>query len=289
MTTTLSDLQQNSSSAAVSVAKKLVAIAVPTSSRPGFTADDETSLRHLTRYLGQYDKFLVRPRSVKFERPGFGEKVFDDNYFGSQLAHTRLMLSRTFYEAFQDYEYVLIYHLDALVFSDELESWCRQGYDYIGAPWLISADAPEMGFSGVGNGGFSLRRVSSILDVMHSRKRATEPSRYWQKHFANGAWYMRMINRPRWLLKHLPMFNNVHREMASYGVGEPFMGDDQFFAHRARHYLDSFAIPPAEVAVKFAFNSAPRYCYERNQNGLPFGCHAWGKYDRDFWEPFLLK
>ena len=47
------------------------------------------------------------------------------------------MLYRTeFWEKFADYEYVLMYHLDALVFSDQLQEWCGKGLDYIGAPFL---------------------------------------------------------------------------------------------------------------------------------------------------------
>jgi len=33
---------------------------------------------------------------------------------------------------------------------------------------------------------------------------------------------------------------------------------------------------------------AQRYCSGQNANRLPFGCHAWTRYDRDFREPYLL-
>jgi hypothetical protein len=39
----------------------------------------------------------------------------------------------------------------------------------------------------------------------------------------------------------------------------------------------------------FSFEVAPRYCFKMNRERLPFGCHAWSKYDQEFWEPFLLK
>jgi hypothetical protein len=26
-----------------------------------------------------------------------------------------------------------------------------------------------------------------------------------------------------------------------------------------------------------------------NNHRLPFGCHAWPRYDRMFWEPYLVK
>jgi hypothetical protein len=34
---------------------------------------------------------------------------------------------------------------------------------------------------------------------------------------------------------------------------------------------------------------APRFCFEQNDMRLPSGCHAWPKYDRKFWEPYLLE
>jgi hypothetical protein len=46
------------------------------------------------------------------------------------------MLSIDFYKRFRDYKFILIYQLDAYVFRDELEYWCEQDYDFIGAPLI---------------------------------------------------------------------------------------------------------------------------------------------------------
>jgi len=43
-----------------------------------------------------------------------------------------------------------------------------------------------------------------------------------------------------------------------------------------------------EEGLRFAFEGAPRMCFELNQQKLPFGCHAWAKFDRSFWEPYLI-
>ena len=40
------------------------------------------------------------------------------------------------YERYAAYEFMFTYELDAFVFKDELEKWCEQGWDYIGAPWF---------------------------------------------------------------------------------------------------------------------------------------------------------
>ena len=77
------------------------------------------------------------------------------------------MLSSEFYRRFSKFEYILIYQLDAFVFKDQLNYWCKKGYDYIGAPWFEGFHLTKTGVNiiGVGNGGFSLRRVKTHIDL----------------------------------------------------------------------------------------------------------------------------
>ena len=261
-----------------------VAVVVPMSNRADLYPDEEISLRHLTHYLGRYPNYLVVPDGLSIDRPGFQLARFGSEYFGSAAANTRLMLSTHFYERFQQYEYILIYHLDALVFSDRLEEWCDKGYDYIGPPWQITEDTPWVKTPGVGNGGFCLRKVSSCLKVLNSTRYTIEPEHYWEKYRAAHSPVEQIINFPRKYLKRLKMFNNIDREIVKFSKNE-----DLFWGNRARHYYPDFKIAPIEVALQFAFEGAPRDCYEQNENALPFGCHAWPKYDRSFWEPYLLQ
>lgn len=261
-----------------------VAVVVPMSFHTALTADEQISLRHLEFYLGRYDRFLVLPRRSAFALSGYRRIGFPDGYFGSQAAHRRLMLSRRFYAAFSEYEYILIYHLDALVFSDQLSAWCEAGYDYIGAPWLADRAVPERGFSRVGNGGFSLRRVSSFLRVIDSRAYAVEPSQYWGKYFAHRSLPVRLLNWPRAYLKRFRLLNNVRWELASVTYNE-----DYFWSDRAVRFDRSFRVAPPEEGLRFAFEEAPRYCFARNRHSLPFGCHGWPRYDRAFWEPYLIR
>jgi len=262
--------------------QKLVAIVVPMSNRATLTPDEEISYRHLMHFLGSYDKYMVAPKDVEFDFPEFTIKRFGDQYFGSVAAHRRLMLSREFYEAFQDYKFILIYHLDALAFSDQLLEWCAEDYDYIGAPWLKSFEDPYP--YKVGNGGFSLRKVESFLRVIDSRVYAVDPEQYWQKYYADKPPHIQLINRPKKYLKHLWMFNNVRREMKYVTYNEDF-----FWAGLANHYYPDFNIASPHTALRFAFEYLPRHCFKLNNHTLPFGCHAWPKLDREFWEPYLLK
>ena len=99
------------------MSQKKVAVVVPMHNRSTLTVDEEISFRHLTRYLASYDKYLVVPESLQVSLPGCGLKRFGSEYFGSAIANTRLLLSEHFYRSFSEYQYILIYHLDALVFS----------------------------------------------------------------------------------------------------------------------------------------------------------------------------
>jgi hypothetical protein len=260
-----------------------VAVVVPMSSRPWLTDDEKISLAHLIHYLGRYDKYLVVPQSMTIHIPGFGLERFNDHYFGSAAANTRLMLSTGFYERFRHYEYILIYHLDALVFADELETWCAAGFDYIGPPWQITDDTPWVKEPGVGNGGFSLRHVANCLNVLTSSRYALSPDEYWQKVSASRSWADKAWRLPNKYLKYWKRYNNVQREIAGYKKNE-----DLFWATRASHYCPGFKIAPVETALRFAFEATPRQSYAQIGDQLPFGCHAWPRYDRAFWEPYLL-
>ncbi len=263
--------------------KKKVAIVVPMSNRAELTPDEEISYQHLVHFLNRYDKYMVIPQSLSVNFPDFDIERFDDGFFGSAAAYTRLMLSKQFYERFQEYEYILIYHLDALVFSDHLEQWCEMDLDYIGPPWLESEDTPWVKTPGVGNGGFSLRKVASFLKVLNSRRYAIHPNEYWEKYCASRPKFLQYVNLPRKYLKYLRMFNNIDREIAQFKNNE-----DLFWARRADHYYPEFKIADVNTALRFAFEAEPSRSFERNHYKLPFGCHAWPKYDRAFWKPYLL-
>jgi len=64
------------------------------------------------------------------------------------------------------YEFILIYHLDAFVFKDDLAKFCELGYDYIGAP-VFDKSINGMKLTRCMNGGFSLRKVKKILEVLN--------------------------------------------------------------------------------------------------------------------------
>jgi hypothetical protein len=269
----------------------LAAIVVPTSMRPVFSPDEETSLRHLIHFLGNYDRYFVVPNRTSLSRPGFGVEPFPARYFGSRLAHVRLMMSEQFFARFRRYKYILMHHLDALVLSDRLAQWCETDLDFIGAPWLLCDESPGVDRSRVGNGGFALMKVESALNVLRSRRPAVDPEEYWRKLCAVTPPLRRWLQLPWRYFKRLAIFNDVRWDVRRWLWSHRGMGgmSDYFWADEAVKYWPQFRVASFEQGLEFAFEVAPRLCFELNNRRLPFGCHAWARNDRTFWEPYLLR
>lgn len=267
-----------------------VAVVVP-HYREGLTDDEEISLRHLRHFLGGYDKFLAVPDGLRLALPDFSAAPFPRKFFHDTATYSALMLSADFYRAFAAYEYLLLYQLDALVFSDRLAEWCARGFDYVGAPWLPGAGS-FVSEPAVGNGGFSLRRVESFLRVAEAPGFASELRKYRDALAAAAPLPARLLAWPRKALRRARLLGAGRQAILDEARAPADPGDrlneDCFWSFRARTYYPGFKIAPVEEALDFAFEVDPRRCYELNGGRLPFGCHAWAKYDRAFWEPFLL-
>lgn len=260
-----------------------VAVVVAGFERATLTADEQVSVRHLDRYLGRHDRFLLLPKGGRLRIPGVEPRFFPPRFFGSAKAHSHLVMWPKFYEAFAEYEFVLIYHLDALVLSDQLDEWARMEWDYIGAPWFLDANEPQKGFWGVGNGGFSLRRVRAMLELLRSKRLGIHPDEFWARRYMSRSLPERLLNLPRKYLKYHYRFNGLRREFERYADYE-----DIFLAFRAKHYMPEFRIAPVDVALRFAFEYAPEFCLEQTGGVLPFGCHYWPRF-REFWRPHLVR
>jgi hypothetical protein len=268
-----------------------VAVVVP-AYRETLSPDEEISVRHLNHFLARHDRYLVTPRSCRLSLPGFTPVRFPDRYFTSRHAFSALLLTPRFYKTFHAYEFILLHQLDALVFSDRLGEWCGQDIDFVGAPG-VGASWPRA--EEVRNGGLSLRRINAFLSVLKSRTYWMEPDEYWHSHWSHRPWLTRSLNRPRKTLKRLRTFNSARWETRRWLRGGSNttrtlgLNEDFFWSFEAARYEPSFAVASVEQALRFAFEANPRICLELNGGKLPFGCHAWAKYDREFWEPHLLR
>lgn len=252
------------------------------------TYEEEISLGQLQHFLGGYDRYFVVPEGLQLNFPGFEKCDFDPHFFTGTDAYSQLLLSPQFYARFSEYDYVLIYQLDCLVFSDRLGEWCQAGYDYIGAPLFRSKNKPEKGFSRVGNGGLSLRKVGSFLKVLDSRRYLDEPVPFWHEYFSVELADLKDWSPLRRPVKKLQVLRQARRGVEWYSQ-QYTLNEDLFWSDRAKLFYPDFKIAPIDFGLRFAFEAHPRYCFEQNNRQLPFGCHAWAKHDRAFWEPYLIK
>ncbi|RRB06345.1 DUF5672 family protein [Larkinella rosea] len=248
------------------------------------TRYEQIALDQCLRILGKHPIILIKPHSLDVSfltqpHPQLQVREFADSYFLNVQTYNRLMLSEEFYQAFTDFEFILIHQLDAFVFKDELVDWCRSGYEYIGAPWLRDRDfsgwkdeavftvkkkiaiwfdlKKEDGITpreitslnGVGNGGFSLRKVSSLLRWI----------RFFKKKIAN--------------------YEKIHAHQYN---------EDVFWGIEINRYFPVLNVPDFRTALRFSVEFYPERAIQNyNQGQLPFGCHAWDIHGTDYWRPIF--
>lgn len=222
-----------------------------------------------------FKQVLVAPEGLTIDST-FGAleqlevKRFSRHYFEGVQGYNQLLLSRGFYTTFALFDYILIHQADVFLFKEELASWCEKNYDYIGAPWF-RPDKLNRGFlfnafqnvklafkknkvyatrhNRVGNGGLSLRKVSTALKVLE----AVQPQ----------------------LLKQYT------------GAGGPQFNEDIFWSLEAPTILQAYSVPTMREAMHFAVEFEPTKAYEFLGEKLPFGCHAPLKHEAAFWKKFI--
>lgn len=268
-----------------------VAIVVPVYKQV-LDADEQISYRHLIHFLGKFDIYVVSPENLRIDLSVSGIKRFRDEFFHSTSTYSALLISPEFYQEFARYKYILIYQLDSLIFSDKLLEWCAKDLDYVGAPWFREDGADFVEGSAVGNGGLSLRKIESFLKVLEAPGAAAELDKYRDAMYAARPWHRRIFGLPYKLRKRLSLSLAKRQDILNETGGVPAskrLNEDCFWSFKAADHYPGFKIASVSEGLCFSFEMAPRRCFELNGGRLPFGCHAWNKYDREFWEPFLLK
>lgn len=250
--------------------------------------DELASLRQCFVTLGQHTLLLICPESLRADiylreaaRSGVQLSLvrFSDHWFRSVSTYNKLMLSVDFYERLSMYEYLLIYQLDAWVFSDELDSWCARGYSYIGAPFFN--DREEL-FPFAGNGGFSLRKVPDFLALLRGSANTRE--------YDHDFW---AIDLPAKTKLRGQLKRVLHRgEMSLCRLSTKWYcrlmpEHEDFIFAKAFSFLGKKHIPLPREAAQFSFERCPEWLFTWTEGRLPFGCHAYGKYGKTFWNKWI--
>jgi hypothetical protein len=134
--------------------------------------------------------------------------------------------------------------------------------------------------------------VQSCLEVLHNRYR-DDPVRYVSDLITfNGhrlGLFFRLLENMKGIFPRSKVISwPLDRWNQSENPVFHSLNNDFFWAFQAAHYLPRYKVASVGAALRFAFEACPRMCFEMNKRQLPFGCHAWTKYDRAFWEPFLV-
>ena len=150
--------------------------------------DEILRLRHSLGNNSVFDHFFVGPGNLNYKKiiklfPKSEVVTFAPNYFKSIGSYNNFMLSPKLYKYFDSFEYLLICQTDAILLQD-ISPILKLNYDYIGAPWdgcfevvkftnrlyansRVCRLLPHTKVY-IGNGGLSLRKVSSFLNLFNN-------------------------------------------------------------------------------------------------------------------------
>lgn len=251
--------------------------------KPSLEWFEATALRQCVSVLARHPIHLVCPEGMDvtaYRRiaPDMPIDFIAPRWLCSVAAYNRLKVLPFLYRRYRQFEYMLTHELDAFVFRDELSDWCARGYDYIGAPWFegFSEAGPDARVVGVGNSGFSLRRIASCLRVGKTFMKM-RPTREIIRE-----WRVRGIGGPTDLLRvarDVVLGNNFFGSLNGYRGHEDF-----FWCNLVPSRFPWFHVAPYEIARRFAFEANPARLYRECGNTLPFGCHQWRVYEPEFWQ-----
>ncbi|KAA1259816.1 hypothetical protein LF1_23530 [Rubripirellula obstinata] len=240
---------------------------------------ERISLLQCFNVLGDHPIRLVCPEGTNVDEfrklvPEIEVDPVPAHWMNSIREYNRMKVSPSLYNRYRDYEYMLTYELDAFVFRDELAQWCEQGYDYIGAPWVTRDEDGEPELTGVGNSGFSLRNIQSALKVMNSFGWVKSPWGSAKRSWARGQ-KLQALGK---LLAMTTIYNNTHRWLMRF-----FIDHEDGFWSSVGHRRPSFKLASNQKALAFSIEKEPAWFLEQLGGNLPFGCHAWQKYQPDAW------
>jgi len=249
--------------------------------------DERKSLNQCLNVLSNFPIVIVAPKSLDLSAYNLPDNIkiirFNDAFFKNINGYNQLMLSLKFYKSFSNYEYILIYQLDSFVFKDDLAYWCNKGYDYIGAPWkdvLVDYQRGKIDF-GVGNGGLSLRKVSSFIKVLKSWHTIYDFD-FLIKRSLKGVTGLNLTVAFFKIMYYYFFKNNYNYRFNGYDRNE-----DCFWGIIVPKKIRWFKIPNIEEASNFALDENMDYFITFIKDKIPMGCHAWQKNYNAYWKYYI--
>jgi hypothetical protein len=258
--------------------KEKVAIVIPIY-KSTLTKGEEYSLQRCQKILKDFPIIFLAPKNLNaIYTKNFQVEEFDKQYFEGIQGYNRFMLSTELYQRFEQYEYILVYQLDALVLSNQLLYWCNQNLDYIGAAWV----GPKRDFISAIKHTIKVKNYENSLkgtQVMHRELRLDLIS---FKKAGNGGFSLRKVNT----LKHITEKYSTWIEK----IIDAHIPEDTFFAILLNLYQPkTLKVGSFRQGLRFAFEMNPSRAFRLNWWRLPFGCHDFEDWEPDFWQNVLSK
>lgn len=252
--------------------------------------DEICSLIQCKKVLKDYDIKIVCPESLNtknYEEEGIFNIVrMPDERFEDTYSYSRMLLNKEFYEKFKEYDYMLIYQLDAWVFEDRLQEWCDKDYDYVGSPWFERynvTDPKSKMLKYAGNGGFSLRKISTFINVLSDAETSDAKMKTFMEIYtkAGQSSIFNIFRLPKSVKRYFSQDNLVKNAVKASELWE----DNAIVNNLRAVYKMNVSL--SKDAKYFAFEAHPERLYNECGEKLPFGCHGYKKYGWDFWKKFI--
>jgi hypothetical protein len=219
---------------------KKLAIVIPIYRNP--TSLEKLSVEVLVSAAPDIPCIIVVPEGLDLDQGAFCGlqfeiATFENHNFLSVKTYAELLTSRSFYERFIGYDYILIYQLDCLLFNKNFERFIEK-FDYCAPPIEAALNGGWPKTDTVGCGGFSLRCTSASLETLD-------------------------------YLKDLNDHKEIKAEIAKFG------SEDVFWGQTAPQINPLFRVPDVIKALNFGMNGAPTYLKRLHSSAEIVGCHAW--------------
>lgn len=244
-------------------------------------------LNNQSQFTSQYEEDLKRLGPVEHE---ITIEYFDQKYFNSIQGYNELLCSCTFYKRFSSYDYIIVsqpdvYLLDHKKFLNLPD--LMQRYDYLGAPWInytfntlslkklekyfiLKAWANKIQWYMLHFFNFNLAKKIIPID--------------WIYFSGNGGFSVRKISSMIRYLESLTPDDisciESQRQQADTRVESSIYAEDVFWSLMPQLLKKSLKIAPASVSVKYAWENGDvnRLKYYAN-HAEPLAIHAWMKLD----------
>lgn len=245
------------------------------------------SLKNTLKVFNERRVFILLPHDVSGEYYQELQQTYENlfilnlrkGWLGSFDNYNSMMLNEDFYNLFKDYKFMLICHLDAWVFRDELNYWMSQKYDCIGAPLFLPEDTSVHDVSKLAapigvNGGLCLRNIESICSILDGEKIKLKYTLFFN-------WLFFLLSHKQYGL--LKIYVTCCLSVFRYGwvsFQKKFaVNEDVLISIIFPMIYRGFKVAPPRVASKFSLEvNATEIINTRSDLKLPFGIHGIDKY-----------